>query len=84
MEHQPETQDFDETGVLTRFRENLASGAITLRQVEEQTGIPYTTLIKMRREGWQQKTFERFRTLKAFMSTVPEPVNSGEETQETA
>jgi hypothetical protein len=50
--------------ILTRFRAGLQTGRFTLRDVEEATGIPYTTLCEMRRPDWQEKTFERLDKLK--------------------
>lgn len=49
---------------LKRFREGVKDGSLSLRDIEEKTGIPYTTLIEMRRPDWQNKTFTRLEKLK--------------------
>ncbi|MEC8775531.1 MAG: hypothetical protein VXX79_11870 [Pseudomonadota bacterium] len=59
---------------LERFRTALDEETITLRQAEKATGIPYTTLIKMKAPDWQAQTFERIESVGAFLETELGPV----------
>ncbi len=53
--------------ILTDLRSGLEAKEFTLRDVEEWSEIPYTTLREMIRPDWQKKTFDRLTELQAAL-----------------
>lgn len=56
--------------VLKRLRNGLASGDFTATQVAQVSGIPLTTLLDMKEEGWSTKAIERLADLEAALDRI--------------